>query len=112
MGDRANIKLNTMDGGTIYLYTHWGGTELPKTLQSALIRGRERWTDEAYLARIIFSEMVKDDILGLTGVGLSTQQQDNEPSRPIILVAIQEQAVTIGGKAWTFEEYVADSNLP
>lgn len=32
MGDRANVKVTSQYTGTVYLYTHWGGTELPQTV--------------------------------------------------------------------------------
>lgn len=70
MGDRGNIELKYQKGA-IYLYSHWGGSELGDVLKNALIRGKERWDDSQYLGRIIFSEMIKDDVMGLTGYGLS-----------------------------------------
>jgi len=72
MGDRGNIIVE--DGKSkVYLYTHWGGSELKEILMSALKRGKERWTDGQYLARIIFCEMVKGDEKGLTGFGISSE---------------------------------------
>ena len=58
MGDRANVKV-VEGSSTVYLYTHWGGSSLPDVLEAAL-RRKQRWTDGAYLARIIFSEMLKE----------------------------------------------------
>ena len=76
MGERNYIFL-VNDG--IYLYSHWDGKEdLIQVLKSALIRGRDRWTDRQYLNRIIFSEMIKDDVLGLTGYGLSSDIHDGQ----------------------------------
>ena len=50
MGDRANIEyLENESAPPIYFYTHWGGYELWKTLQDALIRGKDRWNDSQYL---------------------------------------------------------------
>lgn len=86
MGDRANIffvDTNESEGGTlrgIYLYTHWSGSVLPLILQSALRRGKGRWGDSQYLARIIFSEMIQEDVLTETGYGISTYIGDNEHS--------------------------------
>ncbi len=106
MGDRGNIKCNDRDR-TIYLYTHWTGSALPTTLKSALERGRDRWTDPAYLSRIIFCEMLKqsrDPLEATTGFGISTELQDNE--HPIIDVDIPDQTVTIGKKSWSFGDFV------
>lgn len=96
MGDRANVCIvqhprGNKPDGLVYLYTHWGGYELPQTVANALIRGKGRWDDESYLARIIFSEMIKDDVLDETGFGISTYQVDNE--HPIIVVDCESKTV-------------------
>jgi len=104
MGDRANIKMVYENDVEIYFYTHWGGSELPETLKSALIRGQSRWDDEPYLARIIFSEMIQDEIMDTTGYGISPYECDNE--HPIISVIPSSQKVKIGDSEWTFEEFV------
>ena len=60
MGDRGNIIVK--DGNSeVYLYTHWTGSDLPDVLRSALKRGKSRWNDGPYLARIIFCEIVKGE---------------------------------------------------
>ncbi len=105
MGDRANICYHD-DGGTIYFYTHWDGEELPNILRAALLRGKDRWNDNAYLARVIFCEMIKDDVLGLTGYGISTYLMDNE--HPLIYVYPGDQTVSIGEKEYSFAEYVKE----
>lgn len=101
MGDRGNICMEIEDGTEIYLYTHWHGSELKSILQSALIRGRSRWSDESYLARIIFSEMIKDSVEELTGYGISTSLAEGG----VIKVNVAAQEVWHGTKHWSFEEY-------
>lgn len=113
MGDRANIvmKQKTVSGESVdlYFYTHWSGSDLPAILQSALIRGKDRWTDEPYLTRIIFSEMIKDELMDNTGFGISVYPTDNE--HPLIFVDVKAQKVSIefesGVKEWSFSDYVA-----
>lgn len=97
MGDRANIYLlerdyqNTIVGG-IYVYVHNGGYELPNVLKEALRHGRERWTDQSYLARILISYVAKQvGIDGLMGMGVSIQPGDNE--RPMLVVDMRGQRV-------------------
>lgn len=114
MGDRANIVI-CEDGTRIYLYTHWSGYEAPETLRKALAR-KQRWDDPAYLARIIFCEMVKGSEADETGFGISTRQQDNE--YPLLIVDMDKGEVRLeaqkDGKhtprgetiARTFAEYV------
>ena len=94
MGDRANIRvLQGHRKGSVYLYTHWGGTGLARTLQTALKR-KQRWVDEAYLARIIFCEMIKGAEDGETGFGIATSPPDN--GHQILTVDCEEQRVRIG----------------
>ena len=94
MGDRANVKiLQRHAEGSVYLYTHWGGSALASTLQRALMR-KQRWDDEAYLARIIFSEMVKGAEEAPTGCGIATSPPDN--GHQIRTVDCKDQYVRIG----------------
>jgi hypothetical protein len=92
MGDRANVHV----AGT-YLYSHWGGTELPETVRKALFRGESRWQDEAYLARIIFCDMVAGSETELTGYGISADVGDG--SDRILVVDTDKQAV--GYASWS-----------
>jgi hypothetical protein len=109
MGDRGNIVMIEEKGGEIYLYTHWYGSNLPKILQRALIRGKDRWDDEAYLARTIFNEMVKDDILGeMNGYGISTYETDNNHAN--IKVKSSTQTIFCGNEIYSFQEYITLEN--
>lgn len=110
MGDRGNIKV-TNDVQHVYLYTHWSGSDLPTTVQTAL-RKRQRWDDEQYLARILFCQLVrKDDWEGETGYGIGTVIGDGEDK--VVEVDVGNQMVTCNfphfTKAYTFEEFVAES---
>ena len=110
MGDRGNIAIKqdvkTKDDEPVYIYfySHWTGSELPVILQRALQRGASRWGDEAYLNRIIFSEMIADSVMEETGYGISTSLGDN--GNEIIYVDHDALNVTIGEKSWSFEEYL------
>jgi len=81
MGDRISVKIEPTN---VYLYSHWGGSDMAQTLERALIRGRSRWDDPVYLARIIFSEMIREDIDGLTGYGIDTQDLGDDNSTIVI----------------------------
>lgn len=115
MGDRANVKV--VESGEapdrpIYFYTHWGGFELPETLRKALVRGRGRWGDAPYLNRIIFSEMIQNQVLGETGFGISVCLGDGHER--ILEVDHDQETVTVinsysgkpEGKTYTFQEYI------
>lgn len=106
MGARAQVKIVSSDDAPVYLYTHWGSYNLPQVLASALDRGRGRWTDSEYLARIIFSEMIKDEVMGETGFGIGTSAHF-DLDYPPIEVNLSAQTVTHGGMSGTFEEFIA-----
>ena len=74
MGDRGTIKIIGSGPHPIYLYTHWGGSDLDSVLRTALAR-RQRWDDPPYLTRIIFCELVKGDE---AGYGIGTEVTDSE----------------------------------
>ena len=104
MGDRGNICMVEQDGSKIFFYTHWNGSNMLNILRNAMIRGKDRWSDEPYLARIIFSEMIKDNIMDTTGYGISTYLADNE--NDILYVDVREQKITTGSGVFTFEQFV------
>jgi len=103
MGDRRHVILRYSNGRDIYLYTHWGGSELPKTVQNVLKR-KERWDDETYLARMIFSEMIKDEIDSPTGYGLAPFEMETEYDD--ILVYLEDNTVQIGTQVSSFEQFI------
>ena len=101
MGMRRNIKLeygtNTIETNesihphSIYFYTHWDALNMPQKLQSALIRGKARWNDESYLARIIFSDLIKGEEMDLLGYGIATYEMDQ--NYPTIAVNLPSNMV-------------------
>jgi hypothetical protein len=104
MGDRANVVIKEVGGGQVVLYTHWDASSLPETVKKALAR-RQRWDDESYLARIIFSEMIKDDIASETGYGIGSVVGDGADK--LIEISIEAQTVSVYGKpAMSFEAFI------
>ena len=101
MGKRRNVKLeygtNTIETNesihphAIYFYTHWDALHMPQKLQNALIRGKERWNDESYLARIIFSDLIKGEEMDITGYGIAPYEMD--PNYPTIIVNLTNNTV-------------------
>jgi hypothetical protein len=117
MGDRGNIVIKQHghkdDTSYLYFYTHYSGSDMPETVQNALKRGKERWDDEQYLARIIFCELIKDDVSGLSGAGISTYMGDNE--HDFIVVDAEKQTISrvkegdpgaTPKKSWSFEQFL------
>lgn len=115
MGDRANVVMVDRRGEEtrfVYLYTHWGGYELPLTVKAALQR-KQRWDDDSYLARIIFATMTKGHEDGETGFGIGAWRPDNE--HPYILIDCDERRIGFTPEGmepnadtwWSFEDYIA-----
>lgn len=93
MGDRGNIAIRYTDGQEIFLYAHWSGFEMAKVTRDALAR-KERWTDQDYLARIVFCEMVKGSENESTGFGIATRAA-GDGEHPIIVLDVERQTVTL-----------------
>lgn len=106
MGDRGNIIIATGDmfPTPLYIYTHWRGSELPKILKGALKRGKDRWNDPAYLARVIAQDVFGGD-KDITGFGLSTKYGDGGTD---ITVNIDKMTVSDGSKTVPFSEYIGE----
>lgn len=104
MGDRGNIIVKD-DDSTVYLYSHWSGSDLPDVLKKSLERGKGRWDDGSYLTRIIFCDMVAGHEKGETGFGISSVMGDGGTD---ITVNVGAKTVTDeDGNVSTFDEYIA-----
>lgn len=97
MGDRGNIIVKDGDS-TVYLYTHWRGSEIPSFVRKSLARARDRWTDGQYFARVLFQDLISGDT-GISGFGISSTRGDGGTD---VTVDIDKQQVD--GVA--FEEYL------
>lgn len=106
MGMRQNIRIDYQKEQdekpkNIFIYSHWDGDgPLKEKLKQALIRGKERWFDESYLARIIFSEIIREDINGLTSYGLAPYEVDH--NYPTIIIDMDKLTVD----NLPFEEFI------
>ncbi len=108
MGDRANAVLVFEDDTELYLYTHWGGDDLPEDLREALIFAKSRWDDEPYLARILISQLFKHEHGDTTGAGISPYVTDGDDR--LIFVDLPDNVVQFGSRdneAIPFADYVA-----
>lgn len=100
IGDRGNLVVKGYDDRQVYLYSHWGGTNLPGTLSRALVAGESRWNDEAYLARVIFAHMIEGrPVDDTTGYGISARLGDNEHA--ILVVNAVQQTVEVWAADWS-----------
>ena len=117
MGDRGNIVLRygTSDKDKapqdIYLYTHWGGSDIPTIVQAALAR-KVRWNDDSYLGRIMFVALIGKQQGEETGYGISPYPPDNEHDYLMLdldalhVLRVDPDSGTVKA-SWTFTEYIA-----
>lgn len=106
MGDRGQIAIQNDDDKRVYLYSHWAGRDIPAILQSALLRGKGRWLDDCYLARIVFNEMTKGREMEETGFGIDTVEHE-DTSHPIPVLNCTTQMI-----AWEKGAYGANPREP
>jgi len=110
MSDTGTIVIREPGDSEIYLYAHSSGDTLPEVLAAALDRGRDRWNDPPYLTRIIFSEMIKDDVLGTFGYAISPYFIDSD--RAVLAVSPTQATIQVEGgngqgrTSWSFEEFI------
>lgn len=106
MGDRAHAVVKN-GKSKVYLYTHWGATELPETVRAALRFAKEsgRLQDGAYLARIVFSTMTRGSEQGATGFGIGSEPME-DTSRDIT-IDVDAQTIKLPHKsAVAIDEFV------
>lgn len=113
MGDRANVYIHDGDSPGIYLYTHWTGTELPSIVKKTMEtdRAKARADDEAYLARIVFEDLICGDLGSETGYGISAQVGDGSDRIVDIDTKMpygQAPNVSLIGYPYTWENIPAD----
>lgn len=107
MGDRGQV--NIKDVG-VWLYTHWGASELPEAVKRALAK-RWRWDDPEYLSRIIFDEMTAGQQGSETGFGINSKGPHGDERRIIEINCDKKTVVVINHgepKENTFEEFIKE----
>ncbi len=69
MGDRRMAEIKTSEG-SLYVYTHWQGSQLPEMAREAVKAAENRLGDEPYWVRIVVDQLTKDGRDQETGFGL------------------------------------------
>lgn len=82
MGERANVVIQSYNESRTYLYSHWDGEGVLAPAIKGLKSGRVG--DPQYLARIVFENMILEDIGSETGYGISAALADN--SYPLLVI--------------------------
>ena len=91
MGDRGNIVVRDREGKDVVFYAHWSGHGLAAVVRRALAK-EWRWSDDNYLARIIFCEMVKGFEGDETGFGIG-RFTAGDRGHAVVLVDVDRQCV-------------------
>lgn len=97
MGDRAMAEIKT-DGGSLYVYTHWGGNELYADTVKAVTAAKPRWDDRPYATRIIVDQLTKGGRDGETGFGLLLEPQAEDEyndDNPSVVIDLIHKTITV-----------------
>ena len=116
MGDRGNIVIRYGPNQHIFFYTHWRGSGMGADVHRALAK-RDRWDDDAYLARMIFDELGGVNGKGKDGIGIALEPCDNEHDFLIVdvpgrrVIRAKGESLTAENESWTFEEFVTNAPI-
>lgn len=107
MGGGGVIQING-----VCLYSHNEAYKIPQIIKDVLSK-KARWYDGNYLARMLFSEMIKDDIAGMSGFGISTEILGDIQFLAIVdvktsTIILEKRSIHYAQKVWkgTFDEYL------
>jgi len=128
MGDRGNIEIvqgiksmsedEVRPLDSVFLYTHWRGSQVAQILANALNKSEGRTHDPSYLTRIIFNELQGDDRT-TTGFGISVgYPDDNEYTIPKVIWQRVDSAnraedkhelrILYGGRDYSPDEFITE----
>jgi hypothetical protein len=98
MGARINFVFKDRgDKPAVVLYSHWGQDEWQRDLAMALDHARPRWSDEAYVTRMIISYLIQDSILESTGFGIyAINDTSSDLGDQTVIVDIIQEVVIDG----------------
>jgi hypothetical protein len=98
MGDRAMAQIN-MDDGALYVYTHWGGNNLPEDARKAIQAARARiGCHDSYADRIIVDQLTKEGRDEETGFGLMLTpagEDEYNNDKPSVVIDLNKQLLTV-----------------
>lgn len=101
MGDRAMAEIKTEDG-SLYVYTHWGGKDLPEDAKRAILQAKPRWGDDPYAVRIIVDQLIKEGRDQETGFGLMlkplAEDEYNHDDPSVVIDLVAKELLIIRGK--------------
>jgi hypothetical protein len=104
MGARTNFELKDYKG-SVWLYSHWGGDTKANDLAAAINHAEPRWGDTSYAMRMVISYLIKDNLMGDTGYGISSWESGEEEYVPIS-VDFVTTTVNYQDIIYPFEDFV------
>jgi len=100
MGDRRMAEIKTSEG-SLYVYTHWQGSELPAMAREAVKVAAPRLGDEGYWTRIVVDQLTKDGRDQETGFGLLLKpncEDSYNNDKPSVIIDAKTGKVKVIGR--------------
>lgn len=97
MGDRRMAEIKTSDG-SLYVYAHSEGYELPDLAREAVRRAQPRLGDEPYWTRIVVDQLTKTGRDRETGWGLMlkpTAEDEYNDDKPSVIIDASDGSVQV-----------------
>ncbi len=96
MGDRAMAEIKVR-GGSMFLYTHWGGSTLFEDAKKAVTSAKNRWNDESYATRIIIDRLTIEGRDSETGFGIMLKpfaEDEYNNDEPSVIINLAKQTIS------------------
>lgn len=100
MGDRRMAEIR-VSSGSLYVYTHSDGYQLPKLAIDAIQFAKPRWNDHAYALRIIVDQLTKSGRDEEYGWGLMLEPNHEDEynfDQPSVLIDLVDRQLTVIGR--------------
>jgi len=97
MGDRRMAEIKT-SYGSLYVYVHWSGSQLPAMAQEAVLKAKSRLGDESYWTRIVVDQLTKEGRDRETGFGLMltpNAEDSYNDGKPSVIIDAKAGTVTV-----------------
>jgi len=97
MGDRAMAEIKTGDG-SLFVYSHRGGFELPENAKKAIALAKDRWGDIPYATHIIIDQLTKEGRDSETGFGIMLRpnaEDDYNDNQPSVIIDLLKRELTV-----------------
>ena len=100
-----------MTAGSLYIYTHWLGSELPELAKHAIFTAAHVWDDEDCATHALVDQITRYGRDETTGWGLLLDPSSAEDSynhdQPSVIIDLVNQVLTVkgvGAGEWHFSE--------